>query len=1099
MTLPVRPITASSPKVHLPAFQGRRRQPTWLLIPLIALAFYAAGYGRAQAQQDELILPIAINLGTTNAYTAGNGTIFMPDQVWQNGSYGYVNGAAMRKPDSFPIAGTNDPALYRSKLKGWTAYRFDNMPDGTYAVVLHFAEVEAHGPGQSIFDVVIEEQPVLEELDLFRAAGLGRAYVRRFLVDVSDGTLNIDSVADVGSTQMAAIEVHPVNGEDDLLMRPQDVQATPSFDAVILTWSPSSNPIIDGYYIYRSPNLDGPFTRITDRPVTGASNVDLFSDQPSGTSPSFDRWHYQLSTVDLFGNESDQTDPVSARPLAPEDAPLPVYNLEISEENLATLQSDVLSDVEVPALIIYEGQPYPADVRFRGHISRFYPKKSWKIIFPTESPVEPRDRLNLRSQYKDPSLLRSGLTNWLYDEAGIQPPASSPALLYINGEYAGLYDDAEEVDRRFLERTGRSADADIYAAKWTPYGNWGSLLNSVEEYHAAFSKETNRGTGYGDLISFFEMINGSDERSFASQLGERLEVKRFLDYYAVIVLTQNMDFTRHNVFLIHDLDTDRWEVVPWDPDFTWGIVSKFPLQLVHDLPLDMGTNHSPDTFNGPNTLLTHVIEVPQFRAYYCSRLQELATNSMSGAQMGTVVDDLHAQIADAGRGDWHKFGGEYNDWFDGEPERIKYWSDERRDFLLGEIDEYCDVQGPFLAINEVMPDNVGAICDPDDPEPAGCTEPWIEIFNAGLESASLEGLILTSDHPDAEMVRINHPIKIPPLSHAIIWLDDEPDQGANHIDLPLSSLTGSVSLIAGDGQTLIDKLTYELTPPDRSYGRFPDAADESNLLSITSPGSRNRSGPYVAVIEPATTYAAADVPIHISAEIGDDGTVTGAALSYAVNDQPWQTVQMSRIRYGRYEVDIASQPPGSQIQYFIIANDDDGFSSRSPSMDPQEMHMVTVGYQPPSLRISRFSTPPDSNNEDTATGWIELHNYGKVPVNIADMYLSNQSDNTTMFLIPSDIVLEPNDYFTFSADGNADIGPTHTNFTLNPTGGMVALFDANQRFNRLIDLQRYGDEISGAGVYACPTNGTTWIASAPTINLDDEILSCRSIFLPMVH
>ena len=65
----------------------------------------------------------------------------------------------------------------------------------------------------------------------------------------------------------------------------------------------------------------------------------------------------------------------------------------------------------------------------------------------------------------------------------------------VNGEYAGLFNDFEQVDEQFLARTGRNIDASIYSTQWTTYGNWGDLLENLEQYHALYVKETNTASG----------------------------------------------------------------------------------------------------------------------------------------------------------------------------------------------------------------------------------------------------------------------------------------------------------------------------------------------------------------------------------------------------------------------------------------------------------------------------------------------------------------------------------------------------------------------------------------------------------------------------
>ena len=185
----------------------------------------------------------------------------------------------------------------------------------------------------------------------------------------------------------------------------------------------------------------------------------------------------------------------AVRPLDPNTATLPVYALEIAPEHLAALQADIESMDEVPASVRFEGRRYAAEVRFRGHVGRSYSKKSWKIIFREESPIAPRDRMNLRAQYEDASLLRGELTSLIYEDVGIRPPQSRSVLLFVNGEYAGVYNDFEQVDNQFLARTGRNPDAGVYATAWTEFGNWSDLLENADQYHAAYAKESNREFG----------------------------------------------------------------------------------------------------------------------------------------------------------------------------------------------------------------------------------------------------------------------------------------------------------------------------------------------------------------------------------------------------------------------------------------------------------------------------------------------------------------------------------------------------------------------------------------------------------------------------
>ncbi len=138
---------------------------------------------------------ILVNAGGPN-YTDTVGSVWQADRAYSPGSWGYY-GAGGTYPDESgeDIQGTADDALFQTQ-RYWQStgpaggYKFD-VPNGRYEIALRFAETYAWDTGQRVFDVQIEGQTVLADVDLF--AQFGRWVAREFLFaqDVSDGTLDI--------------------------------------------------------------------------------------------------------------------------------------------------------------------------------------------------------------------------------------------------------------------------------------------------------------------------------------------------------------------------------------------------------------------------------------------------------------------------------------------------------------------------------------------------------------------------------------------------------------------------------------------------------------------------------------------------------------------------------------------------------------------------------------------------------------------------------------------------------------------------------------------------------------------------------------------
>jgi len=145
---------------------------------------------------------LRVNVGG-DEYVDGN------DNIWP-ADFGYNTGRASYTPDS--ISGTTDDPLYKSgrwdPLPGpGLQYSFD-VPTGNYTVNLHFAEFyDAAVVGLRVFDVVIEDELVLDDFDIYREVGLNAALIESFSVAVTDGQLNIEFLHEIENPKISAIEI----------------------------------------------------------------------------------------------------------------------------------------------------------------------------------------------------------------------------------------------------------------------------------------------------------------------------------------------------------------------------------------------------------------------------------------------------------------------------------------------------------------------------------------------------------------------------------------------------------------------------------------------------------------------------------------------------------------------------------------------------------------------------------------------------------------------------------------------------------------------------------------------------------------------------
>ncbi|MEM6739460.1 MAG: malectin domain-containing carbohydrate-binding protein [Pseudomonadota bacterium] len=158
------------------------------------------------APPSDLELVVAYNIGSNSAYTAQDGTVFEADTVSD----------ARQFSSNGEIENTEDDTLYQTEA--WKpadlTFAFD-VENGHYLVRTHFAEIwtGAYAPGVRVFDVVVEDILVEDDLDLAAQFGPRTAYISEATVTVSDGELNILLDQIKQNPKLSALEIYRVTDD----------------------------------------------------------------------------------------------------------------------------------------------------------------------------------------------------------------------------------------------------------------------------------------------------------------------------------------------------------------------------------------------------------------------------------------------------------------------------------------------------------------------------------------------------------------------------------------------------------------------------------------------------------------------------------------------------------------------------------------------------------------------------------------------------------------------------------------------------------------------------------------------------------------------
>jgi hypothetical protein len=184
-----------------------------------------------------------------------------------------------------------------------------------------------------------------------------------------------------------------------------------------------------------------------------------------------------------------------------------------------------------------------------------------------------------------------------------------------------------------------------------------------------------------------------------------------------------------------------------------------------------------------------------------------------------------------------------------------------------------DSTNATLVINEFMVSNVLAYKNAD-----GDYEDWIEIYNSGNAAVNLAGYYLTDDIQAKNYWKIPtgsaSKTMVPAKGFLVLYADGNPNKGANHLGFKLNDKGEQIALIAQDGKTVLDDITYADQFMDISYGRYPDGGSLWNYFTQFTPGASNKQGfvdfVYAPWIEQTAGFYNGSVTVSVLASnIGD--------------------------------------------------------------------------------------------------------------------------------------------------------------------------------------------------------------------------------------
>lgn len=269
-----------------------------------------------------------------------------------------------------------------------------------------------------------------------------------------------------------------------------------------------------------------------------------------------------------------------------------------------TTDNEIIDEEKVAAQFTYADTEQTlvstVGIEFRGGFSQTFPKKTFDLEFwEDETGAENKDVQfgNMREDddwildalYNEPLRIRSHIAHklWLdmhelyYQDD--EPKAKSGAdvafvEIFINGQYNGIYNLSEQVDRKQLqlETFEGTLEGELYkAVGWgaSTFTNLPSYDNAFREWggHEIKYPRIDDYTNWEHLYNFTDFVINSDESDFENEIWDRFHYDNYLDYFIFLNVLRALDNTGKNIYIGKYKADEPYFYVPWDLDACFGV------------------------------------------------------------------------------------------------------------------------------------------------------------------------------------------------------------------------------------------------------------------------------------------------------------------------------------------------------------------------------------------------------------------------------------------------------------------------------------------------------------------------------------------------
>ena len=366
------------------------------------------------------------------------------------------------------------------------------------------------------------------------------------------------------------------------------------------------------------------------------------------------------------------------------------------------------------------------DLEIHGGWSRAEPQKSFRIdaksiytgdveypLIERKPEITSFNNFNLRNggQHGIFNRIQDAVFSRLADGTHIDRMGYQATLVYLNGEFWGLYGIREKFDEHYVE-SNHGVDKDAVQL----LNRDGALVGDASHFNESYNIITNQSANAPNFVEVFS---------------SRFDLNNYLDYFIFETYIQNRDWMGidwgiNNVKLWRqDTTGATWRYMMYDTDFGFALYGG---SIYHNY---INRARNPDYPNQHSQIFNHALNNADFRCRFVNRYDDLINTTFQTDVFDAVVDELKTELAPAipdHIAQWSNQMGPYSyTYWLNSVNGLKTYNSTRIPTARQHINQSFNLQGQKLVELAALPTNSGHI----KVNSILPTLPWDGIYHGG--------------------------------------------------------------------------------------------------------------------------------------------------------------------------------------------------------------------------------------------------------------------------------------------------------------------------------------------------------------------------------